>query len=71
MNSDLLTKLEKFKAETGLSDHRVGILTANNGRLLPRLRNGHRVWPDTEAEILERIGAQREVRGLNLKEATP
>ncbi|UVC14736.1 hypothetical protein [Mesorhizobium onobrychidis] len=37
--------------ETGLSAYRFGILAAKNGRLVERLRNGGRIWPETELEI--------------------
>lgn len=62
MAKDLLKKLEAFQAETGLSDHRVGMLLAKNGRLLPRLREGGRIWPETIAEIEGAMKRERAAR---------
>ena len=53
--STLLAELEDFVAATGLSEHRAGIIVANNGRLIPRLRDGGRIWPDTETKVREAI----------------
>ena len=47
----LLKDIETFLADTGLSEHRFGILAAKNGRIVPRLRAGGRVWPETEMQI--------------------
>ena len=55
MERALLRDIEAFQAKTGLSDHRVGILLANNGRLLERLRSGGRVWPETAQKIREAV----------------
>lgn len=49
-------------AETGLSAHRVGMICANNGRIIDRLRAGGRVWPETEAQIRSAIRAERQAR---------
>lgn len=59
MSTDLLSKLEALMDDTGLSAHRVGILCAKNGRLVERLQNGGRVWPETEQEIVEAIDRVR------------
>lgn len=37
--------------EAGLGPHRFGILAIKNGRLVERLRDGRRVWPETEAQV--------------------
>ena len=55
---NLLTEIETFQQATGLSDHRVGIMLANNGRLIERLRNNKRVWPETEALVRRNIAAK-------------
>lgn len=62
MANDLLKKIEAFKADTNLSDHRVGMLLANNGRLLPRLRAGGRVWPETVSEIEASLARETSLR---------
>lgn len=51
MKSDLLTEIDKFLAAENIGEHRFGILAANNGRLVERLRAGGRIWPETEAQI--------------------
>ena len=48
MTNKLHLAITEFQRATGLSDHRVGILAAGNGRLIERLERGGRVWPETE-----------------------
>ena len=62
MANELLSELETLMVETGLSAHRVGILCASNGRLIDRLRDGGRVWPETEREVRAAIARERERR---------
>jgi len=62
MSKKLLTELEDLMADTGLSAHRIGILCANNGRIVDRLRSGGRVWPETEQEVRGNIAKVRETR---------
>ena len=59
MAQELLNELEALMSETGLSAHRVGIICANNGRLVDRLRDGGRVWPETEQEVRAAIARER------------
>ncbi|WP_423209052.1 hypothetical protein E2976_17535 [Paracoccus yeei] len=65
MSRKLLSELEGLMADTGLSAHRVGILCAKNGRIIDRLRNGGRVWPETESEIRSAIRRERSRRTEN------
>jgi hypothetical protein len=51
MSTNLLSEIEKFMAEANLGPHRFGILAASNGRLVERLREGGRIWPDTEQQV--------------------
>lgn len=51
MSKSLLTEIEAFMSDYGLSAYRFGILAAKNGRLVDRLRAGRRIWPETEVEI--------------------
>lgn len=62
MANELLSELETLMAETGLSAHRVGILCASNGRLIDRLREGGRVWPETEQGVRDAIARERQRR---------
>lgn len=68
MANDLLSEIEKFQAETGLSDHRVGIILARNGRLMERLRNPkRRIWPETAAQVRLALEAERRKRNGTLQ----
>lgn len=51
MRPKLLSDIEAFMTEFGMSEYKFGILAVHNGRLVERLRAGRRVWPETEAEI--------------------
>lgn len=58
MSATLLSDIEEFLSETGMSPYRFGFESVKNGRLVERLREGRtpggktvRVWPDTEAQI--------------------
>lgn len=58
MQQSLLSEIETFMADTGLSAHRTGMLLARNGKLLERLRAGGRIWPETEAQIRDRLATE-------------
>lgn len=70
MQNTLLSDIEEFRARAGLSEHRTGIILANNGRLIERLRSAGRkdgrrrgrVWPETEAAIREALKVEAEKR---------
>lgn len=65
MDNNLRTHVERFVADSGLSEHRVGILLARNGRLLERLRDPKRkFWPDTVEAIMAAIQRERERRNI-------
>lgn len=66
----LIEDVEAFATETGLSDHRVGIILANNGRLLERLRNGRPLLSTTEATIRQNLRKERDAR-LGKPSASP
>lgn len=51
MNKTLLLEIEKFRARFPMSDYRFGWLAARNGKLVERLNEGGRVWPDTEVRV--------------------
>lgn len=71
MRSDLLSEIEAFLEETGLGEHRFGILAVKNGRLVERLRAGKtpggkpaRIWPETEMEVRAFIRTERQRRSI-------
>lgn len=51
MNPKLLTDIDDFLAETGMTAGYFGWKAARNWRLVERLKDGRRVWPETEAEV--------------------
>jgi len=59
MSVHLISEIEAFLTEFGLGEHRFGILAANNGRLVERLRSGGRVWPETEERIRNFMNERR------------
>lgn len=64
MNNSITSDLDQFLMETGLSEHRAGILLARNGRLIDRLRSGGRIWPETEDKIRAAMARERAKRKL-------
>ncbi|NSY17228.1 hypothetical protein [Neorhizobium sp. AL 9.2.2] len=62
MSTNLLIEIEKFMADAQIGPHRFGILAANNGRLVDRLREGRRVWPDTEQQVRKFMREYRKKR---------
>lgn len=70
MSNELLTDIEAFLSETGMSEYRFGYLAARNGRLVERLRakttaergKPVRVWPETEEKVRDFIAREREQR---------
>jgi hypothetical protein len=67
MTTPLLSDIEAFLRETGMGEYRFGLLAANNGRLLERMRTPRkggfpaRVWPETEAKIRAFMMTERRV----------
>ena len=59
MSTKLLSEIEQFMAEANLGPHRFGLLAAKNGRLVDRLREGRRVWPETEKQIRDFMRSNR------------
>lgn len=54
MNSrhpQLLADIDAFLAETGMGETYFGRAAAGNSELVRRLRDGGRIWPDTEVEV--------------------
>lgn len=56
-------------ADAQIGPHRFGILAANNGRLVDRLREGRRVWPDTEQQVRKFMREYRKKRVARLEQA--
>lgn len=69
MSKKLLTDIEDFLRETGISESHFGRLSVKNGRLVERLRAGTtphgkpvRIWPDTEVQIRAFMMSERKRR---------
>lgn len=59
----LLQEIEAFLSETGMGESYFGKKAAGNSELVARLRDGRRVWPETEAKVRSFIMVTRgEVR---------
>jgi hypothetical protein len=58
-NAILLHEIDAFLAEKGRGAYRFGLIAAGNGRLVERLREGRRIWPETEMKVRAYILSQR------------
>ena len=63
-SKNLLSEIDAFLTETGMSPSYFGKRAANNGRLVERLRSGRRIWPDAETRVREFMSAERKRRLL-------
>lgn len=63
VHTDLLDEIEVFRSQFRLGEHRFGILAANNGRLVERLRSGGRVWPETMDRVKAYMAERRAAAG--------
>jgi len=61
--TQLLTDIEGFLAETGMGESYFGKRAVNNSELVPRLRDGGRVWPETEERIRQFMAARLSTGG--------
>lgn len=51
MQTDLLTEIETFLTRSGMSTTAFGLGAIRDGKLVTDLRNGRRLWPETEARV--------------------
>ena len=51
MTTTLLSDIDQFLSRHDMADYRFGWLAVKNGRLVERLRDGRRVWPETEMQV--------------------
>ncbi len=71
MATTLLTEIDAFLSETGMTPYSFGYTSCRNGRLVERLRAGTtpegrpvRIWPETEQQIRKFIRTERAKRGV-------
>jgi hypothetical protein len=62
MSAPLLSDIDDFLRETGMSPGYFGWRAASNWRLVERLRDGRRIWPETEAQIRDFMISERSRR---------
>ncbi len=60
MSKQLISEIDQFLAQSGMSDFAFGFRAVKNGRLVERLRRGGRVWPEQEERIRAFIASQRQ-----------
>lgn len=63
MEQNLLTEVREAMALLKVQAHRFGILAAGNGRLVERLEQNRRIWPETEERVRAYIARVREEKG--------
>lgn len=59
MSEPLLSEIDRFLRDTGMSEYRFGFLATKNGRLVERLRAGRRIWPETAEQVRDFMRRQR------------
>lgn len=48
---ELLSEIEAFLAESGMGETYFGKAAIGNSEVVPRIRKGGRVWPETESGL--------------------
>lgn len=61
-SNSLLDEIDAFLAERGMGASYFGKIAAGNSEIVHRLRNGKRVWPETEKKVRDFIRAERRKR---------
>lgn len=64
MRTQLISDIDAFLQETGMGEYRFGFEAVKNGRLVERLREGGRVWPETETQIRAFMIVARQTRNV-------
>ena len=60
--SDIIKEVEAVSAETGLAPSTIGKLIGQGGNFYDRLQSPARMWPETMAQIKERLDQLRKER---------
>jgi hypothetical protein len=61
-SNSLIEEIDAFLAETGMGASYFGKQATGNSEIVKRLREGRRVWPETEKQVRDFIKAQRRMR---------
>lgn len=67
----LLAEIDAFLAETGMGPSYFGRAAVGNSELVARLKDGRRVWPETEEKARAFIADKRRERRQEKAEARP
>lgn len=59
LSTDLLAEVDAFLAETGMGQSYFGKAAVGNSEIVPRLRAGGRVWPETASKLRDFISKKR------------
>ncbi|MGB3536821.1 MAG: hypothetical protein WBA42_01540 [Mesorhizobium sp.] len=55
--TQLLAEIVAFQAKVKMSDARIGTIALNDGKFIPRLREGRRCWPETAQKVRDFMSA--------------
>lgn len=55
MNQELLDRIEQFCKKKGIKESTFGLHAAGSGKFVDRIRNGGRIYKETEQKILDYI----------------
>ena len=55
--TQLLGEIAAFQAKVKMSDARIGLIALNDGKFIPRLREGRRCWPETAQKVRDFMAA--------------
>lgn len=61
MHPTLLREIDAFLTESGMGESYFGKVATGNSEVVSRLRDGRRVWPETEAKIRSFIKLRRKM----------
>lgn len=64
----LLEEIERFLSETGMGPSYFGKVSVGNSEVVNRLREGKRVWPETETKLRAFMFAERRDRSSSKRE---
>ena len=67
MHPILLARIDAYLDKSGMSETYLGKAAAGNSEVVRRLRNGGRVWPETEAKILSFIMMREKIARTKLR----
>lgn len=57
--AELLSEIANFLARTGMSPTAFGRAALNDAMLIPNMKKGRRLWPETEARVRDFMERQK------------